>query len=91
MDSEPVLARKVYTRLAERLVEHGTGAVLLFGTIKTQTKCVAPNHPIRGQDTDSLIVQPHPCKMYDGRGPKSLHRQTVHGQVVTTNIHGAIG
>ena len=39
MDAEPQLARKVYTRLAERLVEHGTGAVLLFGTIKTETKC----------------------------------------------------
>ena len=38
MDADPTLARKVYERLAQRLIEHGTGAVLLFGTIKTETK-----------------------------------------------------
>lgn len=38
MDADPKLAHKVYTRLAQRLVEHGTGAVLLFGTIKEETK-----------------------------------------------------
>ena len=38
MDSDPDLARRVYSRLAQRLVEHGTGAVLLFGTIKEATK-----------------------------------------------------
>ena len=34
------LAQRVYSRLAQRLVEHGTGAVLLFGTIKEETKYV---------------------------------------------------
>lgn len=38
MDADPELAHKVYTRLAQRLVENGTGAVLLFGTIKEETK-----------------------------------------------------
>jgi guanine deaminase len=38
LDDDPDLARKVYKRLAERLIESGTGAVLLFGTIKTETK-----------------------------------------------------
>ena len=42
MDADPKLAQKVYTRLAERLIEHGTGAVLLFGTIITETKYVPP-------------------------------------------------
>lgn len=40
IDADPQLARRVYTRLAERLVENGTGAVLLFGTIKEETKYV---------------------------------------------------
>ena len=38
LDNDPDLAKRVYKRLAERLVENGTGAVLLFGTIKTETK-----------------------------------------------------
>lgn len=38
MDSDPQRAERVYTRLAERLIENGTGAVLLFGTIKESTK-----------------------------------------------------
>ena len=38
LDGNPELAEKVYKRLTARLIEHGTGAVLLFGTIKTETK-----------------------------------------------------
>lgn len=38
LDQNPQLASKVYRRLAQRLIEVGTGAVLLFGTIKTETK-----------------------------------------------------
>lgn len=38
IDANPKLARRVYTRLAERLLENGTGAVVLFGTIKEETK-----------------------------------------------------
>lgn len=40
LDSNPDLARKVYQQLARRLIEAGTGAVLLFGTINSQTKFV---------------------------------------------------
>ena len=38
LDADPALAERVYTRLTERLIENGTGAVLLFGTIKVDTK-----------------------------------------------------
>jgi guanine deaminase len=38
IDSDADLAKRVYSRLAERLKENGTGAVLLFGTIKSETK-----------------------------------------------------
>jgi guanine deaminase len=38
LDQNPHLATKVYRRLAQRLIQVGTGAVLLFGTIKTETK-----------------------------------------------------
>ena len=38
LDSDPILARKVYTSLAKRLVKNGTGAISFFGTIKTDTK-----------------------------------------------------
>jgi guanine deaminase len=38
IDADPTLAHRLYTRLANRLKENGTGAVLLFGTIKEQTK-----------------------------------------------------
>lgn len=40
LDLDPQLARKVYGRLADRLIENGTTAVLLFGTIKEETKSV---------------------------------------------------
>jgi guanine deaminase len=38
LDSDPHLAKRVYQRLAERLIENGTGTVLLFGTLKEETK-----------------------------------------------------
>ena len=38
LDSQPELAKSVYGRLAERLRDAGTGAVLLFGTINNTTK-----------------------------------------------------
>jgi guanine deaminase len=38
LDTDSSLARKVYQQLAKRLIENGTGAVLLFGTIKEETK-----------------------------------------------------
>ncbi|KAG8892786.1 hypothetical protein FRB99_002439, partial [Tulasnella sp. 403] len=40
LDADPVLARRVYVRLAERLLEAGTGAVLAFGTIKEETNLI---------------------------------------------------
>jgi guanine deaminase len=38
LDNRPELAKAVYVRLAERLRDAGTGAVLLFGTINTTAK-----------------------------------------------------
>ena len=40
LDADPQLAERVYEKLAHKLIEHGTSAVLLFGTIKTDTKSV---------------------------------------------------
>ncbi|CAK5284070.1 unnamed protein product [Mycena citricolor] len=40
LDSDPELARYVYTRLASRLIQSGTGSVLLFGTIKAETNLI---------------------------------------------------
>ncbi|KAF5315046.1 hypothetical protein D9619_007411 [Psilocybe cf. subviscida] len=40
LDNDPILARRVYTRLASRLKENGTGTVLLFGTIKEETNLI---------------------------------------------------
>ncbi|OAX38768.1 Metallo-dependent hydrolase [Rhizopogon vinicolor AM-OR11-026] len=40
LDSQPELAELVYRRLAERLRDAGTGAVLLFGTINTTTNLI---------------------------------------------------
>lgn len=37
-EGEGGLAERVYRRLAARLKENGTGAVVLFGTIKEETK-----------------------------------------------------
>ncbi|PPR04502.1 hypothetical protein CVT24_013108 [Panaeolus cyanescens] len=41
LDAEPQLAKRVYDRLAQRLRENGTGTVVLFGTIKNETKSVS--------------------------------------------------
>ncbi|KAI1793385.1 Metallo-dependent hydrolase [Ganoderma leucocontextum] len=40
LDADPKLAERVYEKLAHKLIEHGTGAVLLFGTIKTETNLI---------------------------------------------------
>jgi len=40
LDSDLALAEKVYRTLAHRLIENGTGAVLLFGTIKSETNLI---------------------------------------------------
>ena len=46
LDADPALARRVYLRLAERLLQNGTGAVLFFGTIKEETKYVHLQHSV---------------------------------------------
>ncbi|TBU44458.1 Metallo-dependent hydrolase [Dichomitus squalens] len=40
LDADAELAQNVYKKLAATLVENGTGAVLLFGTIKTETNLI---------------------------------------------------
>ena len=44
LDADLVLAERVYRRLARHLIESGTGAVSLFGTIKEETKSVVNFH-----------------------------------------------
>ena len=44
LDADSDLAERVYRRLAQRLIEGGTGAVSLFGTIKEETKSVVSPH-----------------------------------------------
>lgn len=43
LDEDPKLAERVYTRLATRLKENGTGSVQLFGTIKEETNLILAN------------------------------------------------
>lgn len=43
IDGDASLARLVYKRLARRMVECGTSAALIFGTIKEESKCVIPS------------------------------------------------
>ena len=38
IDADPILAKNVYASLAAHLLEQGTGAVLLFGTISEEAK-----------------------------------------------------
>ena len=38
IDGDPELAKNVYEKLARRLKEYGTGSVLLFGTIREESK-----------------------------------------------------
>jgi guanine deaminase len=38
LDVDKILAKRVYERLARRLLQNGTGTVMLFGTIKEETK-----------------------------------------------------
>lgn len=48
IDADPALAQRVYSRLASHLLELGTGAVLLFGTINEAAKSVSsPRFPCR--------------------------------------------
>jgi len=42
LDSDHLLARTVYRKLAKRLLTNGTGIVLLFGTINEDTKYASP-------------------------------------------------
>ncbi len=68
LDRDPDLARRVYSRLGERLVENGTGAVLLFGTIKEETKYVI----VLSHWALHLVGHPecHPC----GDNAKNRHK-----------------
>ncbi|KAL4250619.1 Metallo-dependent Hydrolase [Abortiporus biennis] len=40
IDGDEILSKKVYKRLARRLIENGTGAVVLFGTIREETNLI---------------------------------------------------
>ncbi|KAG5718739.1 hypothetical protein E4T56_gene2705 [Termitomyces sp. T112] len=40
LDEDPELAKRVYERLSVRLIENGTGSVVLFGTINEETNLI---------------------------------------------------
>ncbi|EDR13170.1 uncharacterized protein LACBIDRAFT_188306 [Laccaria bicolor S238N-H82] len=40
LDADKILAKRVYERLAHRLLQNGTGTVMLFGTIKEETNLI---------------------------------------------------
>ncbi|KAF8311248.1 atrazine chlorohydrolase/guanine deaminase [Clavulina sp. PMI_390] len=40
IDADPALAHKVYFKLARRLIQSGTGAALLFGTINEESNLI---------------------------------------------------
>ena len=56
LDADSVLAERVYRRLAQRLIESGTGAVSLFGTIKEETKSVLNLHSENVLNNSILLV-----------------------------------
>lgn len=55
LDADSDLAERVYRKLARRLIENGTGAVSLFGTIKEETKSVVSSHDF-GWILNSVVV-----------------------------------
>ena len=55
LDADSDLAQRVYYRLARRLIENGTGAVSLFGTIKEETKSVVSLHFDRTPDIEWIL------------------------------------
>ena len=60
LDAQPDLASTVYARLAQRLIEVGTGAVLLFGTINTESKYLLSLHyspDTKGNSVLSLQIE----------------------------------
>ncbi len=38
VDGDEELAERVYARLVERFIQNGTGAALVFGTLKLESK-----------------------------------------------------
>ena len=77
MDENPNLARRVYARLATRLKEYGTGAVLLFGTLKEETKSVVYRQS-RYVISDSSF-QHHPRRRDAISRNQRFHREAIHG------------
>lgn len=87
MDADAELARRVYTCLAERLVENGTGAVLLFGTIKEETKCVLRVIRIT---IFAKRVQSHTSRGDAKCWNSSIHREVIHGYLVSSILRRSI-
>jgi guanine deaminase len=86
LDRDPALARKVYTRLARRLVQNGTGTVLLFGTIKEDTKyaCLSPTLISH----DWWWPQSHPGRSDASCWIEGILRKTLDGYLVATFLRG---
>ena len=56
LDADSNLAERVYRRLAQRLMESGTRAVSLFGTIKGETKSVVCSRSENVLNNNSILL-----------------------------------
>lgn len=84
LDNDVTLARSVYEHLARRLIELGTGAVLLFGTIKEETKYAfffsRSNHQRAPKLTS--ISQPRTSPSDAKCWAQSIRREIVYGYFI---------
>lgn len=84
LDADPELANRAYARLAERLLEAGTGAVLAFGTIKSETKWARYSSP---PEQTLITGQLDSSRSDASERSASLRRQTLDGYFVPPHIH----
>jgi cytosine/adenosine deaminase-related metal-dependent hydrolase len=82
LDNNVALARSVYEHLARRLIENGTGAVLLFGTIKEETKCALWHFDHERMPKLTTISQPRTGPSDAKCWAQSIRRQTLYGYFI---------
>ena len=84
LDADSDLAERVYRRLARRLIEGGTGAVSLFGTIKEETKSVVSFQGVKILwilNSTVLCGQSSPSQGHERGWPASVYLEAVDGHL----------
>ena len=84
LDADLDLAERVYRRLAQRLIESGTGAVSLFGTIKEETKSVVSFQRVLNFVNSKPDHQFSPGQGHERGRPASIHRKIVNEHLKPT-------